>query len=31
MNPDTRKKLIEFYKPHNEKLESFLNIKFNWD
>ena len=31
MNPSTRKKLIEFYKPHNKKLESFLNMKFNWD
>ena len=31
MNPDTRKKLIEFYKPHNKKLESFLNMKFDWD
>ena len=31
MNQDTRKQLIEFYKPHNAKLESFLNMKFNWD
>ena len=31
MKPETRKKLIEFYKPHNAKLESFLNKKFNWD
>ena len=31
MNSSTRKKLIEFYKPHNKKLESFLNMKFNWD
>jgi hypothetical protein len=31
MNSATRKKLIEFYKPHNKKLESFLNMKFNWD
>lgn len=31
MNPETRKKLVEFYKPHNEKLESFLNMKFNWE
>ena len=31
MNPETRKKLINFYKPHNEKLESFLNMKFCWN
>ena len=31
MNPETRKKLIEFYKPHNAKLELFLNKKFYWD
>jgi hypothetical protein len=31
INPDTRKKLVEFYKPYNEKLESFLEMKFNWD
>ena len=31
MKPETRKKLIEFYKPHNAKLESFLNKKFHWD
>ncbi len=31
MNPETREKLIQFYKPHNKKLESFLNMKFNWD
>jgi hypothetical protein len=31
INPDTRKKLVEFYKPHNKKLESFLNMKFDWN
>ena len=31
MNPSTRKKLSEFFKPYNEKLESFLKMKFNWE
>ena len=31
INPDTRKKLVEFYKPHNQKLERFLNTNFHWD
>ncbi len=31
MNPDTRKKLIQYFEPHNEKLYRFLNRKFDWD
>ena len=31
MNPETRKLLIEYFKPHNEKLYEFLNLRFNWD
>lgn len=31
MNPLTRKKLIEYYRPYNLELEIFLDIKFNWD
>ncbi len=31
MNPETREKLIEFYKESNEKLEKFLNKKLNWN
>ena len=31
MKPETRKKLIEFFKPHNEKLYEFLGRKFDWD
>lgn len=31
MNKETREKLIHFYKPYNEELEKFLDIKFNWD
>ena len=31
MNPDTRQKLIEYFKPHNQKLYNFLNRKFEWD
>lgn len=31
MNPETRKNLITFFKPHNERLYQFLNHKFDWD
>ncbi len=31
MNPETRKKLIEYFRPHNEKLYKFLGRKFDWD
>ena len=31
MEQETRKKLIEFFKPHNEKLYEFLGRKFDWD
>jgi len=31
MNPETRKILIEFFKPYNEQLYKFLNRKFDWD
>lgn len=31
MDPKTRKKLIDFYRPHNEELEKLLGVKFNWD
>jgi hypothetical protein len=31
MNPDTRKMLIEYFKPHNEKLYSLLGRRFDWD
>lgn len=31
MLPETRKLLIEYYKPYNKKLEEFLNMKFNWN
>lgn len=31
MKDDTRKKLIEFYKPHNQKLYDFLERDFGWD
>jgi len=28
MNPDTRQKLIQYFKPNNQKLYNLLNIKF---
>lgn len=31
MNSETRKKLIDYFKPHNEQLYDFLNRKFDWD
>lgn len=31
MNPETRKKLIEYYRPHNAELEEFLGEKLDWD
>jgi len=31
MNPATRSKLVEFYRPHNRKLEEMLGRKFDWD
>jgi len=31
MNPKTRKKLIEFYKPHNKRLFKFIEKRFEWD
>lgn len=31
MNLDTRKRLIEYYKPYNAELEKILKIKIDWD
>lgn len=31
INPDTRKKLVEYFKPYNEKLNNLLGTNFNWD
>jgi hypothetical protein len=31
LNDITRKKLIEFYKPHNERLNKLLQRNFQWD
>jgi len=31
MNPQTRKLLIEFFKPQNERLFKFIGKKFEWD
>jgi len=30
MNPETRKKLVEYFKPHNEKLYHYLERDFDW-
>ena len=31
MNPQTRELLIEFFKPHNERLFKFIGKKFEWN
>ena len=31
MNKDTRKFLVEYFKPHNEKLYKLLQRSFDWD
>ena len=31
MKPETRKKLVEFFKPHNERLYKLLGTNFRWD
>jgi len=31
INESTRKKLIEFYKPHNQRLNKLLGTNFDWD
>lgn len=31
INDETRKKMQEFFKPHNEKLYKFLGTDFNWN
>lgn len=31
MKLETRKKLIDFFRPHNERLYSFLDRNFEWD
>ena len=31
INKSTRKKLIEFYKPHNQRLNKLLGKNFDWD
>ena len=31
MKSETRKRLQEFFKPHNEKLFSLIGKRFNWN
>ena len=31
MNESTREKLNKFFKPHNSKLSTLLNMEFNWE
>ena len=31
MNPETRKLLIDFFRPYNQELDKFLNLDFKWD
>ena len=31
MNPNTRKLLVDYFKPHNKRLKEFLGTNFNWN
>ena len=31
MKTESRNELIEFFKPHNERLFKMINKKFDWD
>lgn len=31
MDATTRKRLIDYFKPHNKKLYEYLNINLDWD
>ena len=31
IDPNIRKKLVEYFKPYNEKLYKLLDRKFDWD
>lgn len=31
LNPNTRKKLAEYFKPHNERLYDLIGINFHWE
>ena len=31
MTDETREKLVDFFQPHNRKLEDLLGMRFNWD
>ena len=31
MNPDTRKRLIEYFEPHNERLYDLLGVNLDWN
>jgi hypothetical protein len=31
MNPATRKRLIEYFEPHNSRLYKYLGVDFGWD
>ncbi|MFQ5812214.1 MAG: sulfotransferase domain-containing protein [Anaerolineae bacterium] len=31
MSTNTRKRLIEFFRPHNKRLYEFLGVNFRWD
>lgn len=31
MKPDTRRNLVEYFRPHNERLYGMLGVEFPWD
>lgn len=30
INPDTKKRLIDYFRPHNERLYEYLGVNFGW-
>lgn len=31
INPATRERLVDYFKPHNQRLYQLLDLKFDWD
>jgi hypothetical protein len=31
MSPATRQRLVEYFRPHNQRLYEYLGTSFNWD
>jgi hypothetical protein len=31
MDPETRQRLLDYFRPHNQRLYELLGINFGWD